>query len=104
MLFTIFISNLDDGIKCTPMKCADDTKLNGEANTLEERSTLHEDLDRLEEWANKNLMKFNKDKHLAPVKRHPGMQHRLGSIPLGRCSVERALGILLDNKLNMSEQ
>lgn len=104
MLFIIFISNLDDRIKCTPMKCADDTKLSGEADTLEERSTLKEDLDRLEEWANKNLMKFNKKKHLAPGKHHPGMQHRLGSIPLGRCSVERAPGILVDKKLNMSEQ
>ncbi|KAF4804712.1 hypothetical protein TURU_005383 [Turdus rufiventris] len=104
MLFNIFISNLDDGIKCTPIKCADDTKLSGEADTLEERSTLKEDLDRLEEWANKNLMKFNKDKHLAPGKHHPGMQHGLGSIPLGRCSVERALGILVDSKVNMSEQ
>lgn len=68
MLFNIFISNLDDGIKCTLMKCADDIKLSGEADTLEERCTLQEDLDRLEEWANKNLMKFNKDEHLAPWK------------------------------------
>lgn len=68
MLFNIIISDLDDGIKCTLMKCADDTKLSGEADTLEERSTLQEDLDKQEEWANKNLMKFNKDKHLAPWK------------------------------------
>lgn len=53
MLFNIFVSNLDDGIKYTPMKRADDTKPSGEADTLEERSTLQEDMDRLEEWANK---------------------------------------------------
>lgn len=52
------------------MKFANDTKLNGEVDALEERDTLQEDLDRLEEWANKNLTKFNKDKHnyLAPRK------------------------------------
>ena len=62
MLFSIFRSDLDDGIKCTLTKFADDTKLSGEVDTSEGRATLQEDLDRLEEWANKNLMKFNKDK------------------------------------------
>ncbi|KAK4829417.1 LOW QUALITY PROTEIN: hypothetical protein QYF61_003981 [Mycteria americana] len=65
-----------------------------------------EDLDRLEEWANKNLMQFNKDKgkvlHLG--KHNPGVQHRLGSTQLGSSSVERDPGVLVDNQLNMSEQ
>ncbi|KAK4815793.1 hypothetical protein QYF61_007233 [Mycteria americana] len=56
------ICDLDDGIKCTLMNFADDTKVSGEADTSEGRSTLQEDLDRLEGWANKNLLKFNKDK------------------------------------------
>ncbi|GAB0209187.1 mitochondrial enolase superfamily member 1 [Grus japonensis] len=106
VLFNVFISDLHDGIKCTLMKFVDDTKLSGEADTLEGRATLKEDLDRLEEWANKNLMKFNKDKckvlHLE--KHNPGVQHRLGSTQLGTSSVERDLGILVDNKLNTSEQ
>ncbi|GAB0177678.1 mitochondrial enolase superfamily member 1 [Grus japonensis] len=101
-----FISDLDDGIKCTLMKFVDDTKLSGEVDTSEGRATLQEDLDRLEEWANKNLMKFNKDKckvlHLG--KHNPAVQHRLGSTWLESSSVERDLGVLVDNKLNMSEQ
>ena len=51
-------------------------------------------------------MKFNKDKckvlHLG--KHNPGVQHRLGSTQLGSSSVERDLGVLVDNKLNVSEQ
>ncbi|PKU34839.1 hypothetical protein llap_14859 [Limosa lapponica baueri] len=33
-----------------------------------------------------------------------GVQHRLGSSRLGSSSVERNLGVLVDNKLNLSEQ
>ena len=39
-LFSIFVSDLDDGIKCTLMKFADDTKLSGEVDTWEGRDTL----------------------------------------------------------------
>ncbi|GAB0182576.1 mitochondrial enolase superfamily member 1 [Grus japonensis] len=105
-LFNVFISDLDDGIKCTLMKFVDNSKLSGEVDTSEGRATLQEDLGRLEEWANKNLMKFNKDKckvlHLG--KHDPGVQHRLGSTWLESSSVERHLGFLVDSKLNMSEQ
>ncbi|GAB0196129.1 cAMP-dependent protein kinase inhibitor alpha [Grus japonensis] len=78
----------------------------GEVCTSEGRATLQEDLDRPEELATKNIMKFNKDKckvlHLE--KHNPGVQHRLGSIWLGSSSTERDLGVLADNKLDMSEQ
>ncbi|GAB0176126.1 hypothetical protein GRJ2_000077800 [Grus japonensis] len=61
---------------------------------------------RLEEWANKNLMKFSKDmyKVLHLGRHNPGVQHRLGSTWLERSSVERDLWVLVDKKLNMSEQ
>ncbi|KAK4815527.1 hypothetical protein QYF61_003219 [Mycteria americana] len=99
-MFNVFTSDREDGIKCTLMKFADATKLSGEVDTSEGRATLQEDLDRLEEWANKNLMKFNKDKckvlHLG--KHHPGVQHRLGSTQLGSSSVERDLGVLVDKQ------
>lgn len=59
-LLNIFISYLyDDEIKSTLITFADDTTLSGEMDTLEGRATLQ---GRLEEWVNKNLMKFNEDK------------------------------------------
>ena len=62
VLFNIFINDLDEEVQGTLIKFADDTKLGGIANTLEDRNKLQSDLDRLELWAENNRMKFNKDK------------------------------------------
>lgn len=47
MLFSIFISGLDYGIKCTWIDFVSDTKLSGAEDTLEGRDTLQEHVDRL---------------------------------------------------------
>lgn len=87
-------------------KFAHNTKLIGEAGNLEGRATLQEELGRLEKWANKNLMKFNKNKckvlHLE--KHNPRVQHRLRSAQLRGSSLERDLEVLVNNKLNVSEK
>lgn len=89
VLFSIFINDLDEGIECTVSKFTDDTKLGGVADTSEGCAAIQQDLNSLESWAGRNLMKYNKGKCRVLL-----LESRVG---------ERDLKVLIDSWMTMSQ-
>ncbi|KAK4806988.1 hypothetical protein QYF61_000317 [Mycteria americana] len=106
ILFNLFINDLDDRTECNLSKFADDTKLGGVDDIPDVCAAIQRHLDRLENWSERNPIKFNKGKckglHLG--RDNPRHQYVQGGDQLETSSAGEDLGGLVDNKLTMSQQ
>ncbi|KAF7246710.1 RNA-directed DNA polymerase from mobile element jockey [Varanus komodoensis] len=106
ILFNLFINDMEEGVNSLLIKFADDTKTGAVATTEEQVLQIQKDLDRLWKWAGDNRMAFNVDKckvlHLGH--RNRCHKYRLGDKWLESSTCERDFGVLVDCRLNMSQQ
>ncbi|GAB0179542.1 mitochondrial enolase superfamily member 1 [Grus japonensis] len=104
--FSIFINDLDEEIKCTLSKFADNIKLDWSVDLLESRKALQRDLDKLDRLDKADCISFSKAKcQVLDLGHNNPMQHyRLGEEWLESCPLEKELGMLVNSQLNMSQQ
>ncbi|PKU42592.1 rna-directed dna polymerase from mobile element jockey-like [Limosa lapponica baueri] len=106
ILFNIFINDLDDWAECTLSKFADNTKLGGVADRPEGCAAIQRDLDVLDKWADRSLMKFSKGKckvlHLG--RNNTMHQYMLRATQMESSFAEKDLWVLVNTKLNVIQQ
>ena len=66
---------------------------------------IQRDLDRLQEWAQVNIMRFNKAKYKVLHMRcdNPHYQYKMGDVKIEHSPAEKDFGVQEDGKLNMSQ-
>lgn len=80
LCFNIFINNSDDGVECTLSKFTDSAELGGVVESPEGPDAIQRDLDRLERWTDKNLVKFfMKSGVLCMGRKNPRHQYTTGA-------------------------
>ncbi|KAJ7404087.1 hypothetical protein WISP_147284 [Willisornis vidua] len=106
VLFNIFLNDLDTELEGILSTFAGDTKLGGGVDSLKGREALQRDLEKSEDWAMTHHGKFYKRKcwilHLGWD--NPGCSYRLRNEMLKSSVIKRDLGVLVDDKLNLSQQ
>jgi hypothetical protein len=106
-LFVIYINDLPDHVQSHIKLFADDTKLFREVSTAEDCKLLQDDIDTMEIWANKWLLRFHplKCKVLRLGRRPPEFEYTMhgpnaDKITLAETDSEKDLGVYIDNQLS----
>jgi hypothetical protein len=104
ILFTIYINNLPDVLENMIKLFADDTKVFATVNNKEDKNSLHGDIDKLMNWSDTWLLKFNKSKckhmHLGP---QTDYNYMMEENMIANTMEEKDFDIIIDNKLKQTK-
>ena len=108
VLFVIYINDLLDEITSDGFMFADDTKIFRQVASREDAVQLQNDLQKLEEWTNKWLLRFNADKcHVLTLGKFENIKHAhqysVCNKDLEHVAHEKDLGVVIDEELKFEE-
>lgn len=107
ILFLIFINDAPSVLSNVCKIFADDTKVFGKCLTNEQRFSIQQDINKLNQWSNKWQLRFNEDKckvlHLGGEK-NPKQVYKLGEKLIQSVAEEKDLGIIVDDSINFHKQ
>ena len=106
LLFILYINDLPNSLKTTVKIFADDSKLYGKADTVEDREQIQNDLNEVQQWSARWQLGFNveKCKVLHVGHRNPGSDYTLFGKKLDVIEEEKDLGIIVDKNLKFHSQ
>ncbi|KAJ7411543.1 hypothetical protein WISP_102397 [Willisornis vidua] len=98
------MNDLDEGIECSLGQFADNTKLGDGVCLLEGRRALQRDLDRLDQLAKANSVRFSKVRcQVLHLGHNNPMQHYRQSA-WETAQMKKDLGVLVNSWLNMTQE
>ena len=108
LLFVLYINDLPESVCSSLYLFADDTKLLKTINNVEDSLILQKDIDALEEWSRKWLLKFHPDKcHVLTIGKLCNIAHAhpyaLENQVLEHVFSEKDLGVTFDSNLTFEE-
>ena len=108
VLFVIYINDLLDEISSDGLMFADDAKIFRQITSREDATKLQNDLQKLEEWSDTWLLRFNAEKcHVLTLGKFENIKHAhqymLCNNELEHLPDEKDLGVTIDDELKFEE-
>ena len=101
VLFLLYMNDLLNQLECPVLLFADDAKIYREIVSQESYEAMQRDLERLENWSNVWLLKFNPEKcttmHLGH--RNPRYVYQMDNTDLKETNLEKDLGVYISSDL-----